>query len=244
MPRFCTKVLSGNIEATDKLFLLSIYTPVFAYQWEFFLKRQCQLFHEYPQPLDARKFHDQFDQGYNQATSLSQHYGQESKENDEQILSNKPPVWKKRRFSWKGYSKVVADVWLGVLVLMLIQENLHVSAGTSKRTSERCNVSFKPFSLADNKIGNNSSIFPAYNNKKKDIPFSISHPQVLLSSVFYIRFYTNLIFQTSEILHIYHFSRREMTPARQNFFNYLIDYLRVKDCVYKTKRRGRGWAWG
>ena len=54
----------------------------FTYQWEFFLKRQCQLFHEYPQPLDARKFHDQFDQGYNQAASLSQHYGQESKEND------------------------------------------------------------------------------------------------------------------------------------------------------------------
>ena len=32
-------------------------------------------------------FHDQFDLGYNQATSLFQHYGQESKESDEQILS-------------------------------------------------------------------------------------------------------------------------------------------------------------
>lgn len=166
MPRFCTKVLSGNIEATDKTFLLSIHTPIFAYQWEFFLKRQCQLFHEYPQPLDARKFHDQFDQGYNQATSLSQHYGQESKENDRQNLSNKSPVWKNEGSLGRATLKLLLMSSHHSCYYCSFQGN-HASAGTSKHTSERCNVSFKPFSLADNKIGNNCSIFPTYNNNKR-----------------------------------------------------------------------------
>lgn len=72
------------------VFAMCMYSSL-VYQWEFSLKRQCLLFREYLQPLDARKFHDQFDQGYNQATSLSQHYGQESeiKLNDKSLEAMK-----------------------------------------------------------------------------------------------------------------------------------------------------------
>ena len=65
------------------------------YQWEFSLMRQCQLSPHYLQPLDARKFHDQFDQGYNQATSLSQYYNQGSTRKETErvnILSTKNSI--------------------------------------------------------------------------------------------------------------------------------------------------------